>query len=126
MNSILAGLWFFTSLLYKGQPMEKPNPALIMSFDFRDSSVDVLRYSRTDESGFCERSAVYNFDGQYLVQTVTWVNPLNNPECASDPDMQLGSESQIRVRVQQGQLQTDFTVGEDILTYVWTPPPQVP
>lgn len=120
MNAILLGAWFFSSLIYQGSPMPRPNPDLIMQMHFLDDQTNLLRYERRDEQGFCEREARYEFDGKKLIQVVSWVNPKNNSNCASDPDMQLGSSSITPLSLVGDTLHMVLPLGEESLTYVWT------
>jgi hypothetical protein len=90
-----------------------------MIFQFDSDGTSRLRWSRLDERGFCERTAQYKTDGQILEQMIVWTSPENRPDCGKDPDMQIGRQTQTIYRVTGGRLETDFGLGDEILTYIW-------
>lgn len=120
MSSLILGVWFFSSLIYNGASLPRPNPDLIMTLNFQDKQINTLHYSRNNEVGFCERKAQYEYDGKNLKQTVIWVNPDNAPSCSQDADMRLGQVSTTPVRTDKEALYMDLPLGEEQLTFVWT------
>ena len=119
MNGLLSGIWIFASVIYQDRQLPRPNPDLMMTFDFRDASNDTLKYYRKNETGFCERNASYNFDGKFLTQTVTAVNPNNADFCSTDPDMNLGLTTRVPVEIKDGKIYMTFQLGEENLIYIW-------
>lgn len=87
------GAWRFDGFYYEGHYYPRPNPALLVDFEFHADGESKLSWRRENEDGFCERRANYSADGTLLTQHTTWVNPQNAPECGRDPDMQLDRES---------------------------------
>lgn len=119
MNSVLLGIWFFTNIIYRGELKPRPNPNLIMTIHFEDTTTNSIRYYRENESGFCERKASYEFKSNILKQKVTWVNPENMPSCSADPDMMMGKESSTKLEASDGQLLLHLAIGPEELIYVW-------
>lgn len=121
MSTSLLGIWLFTSLIYHGSPMPKPNPNLVMTINFISDSENILRYARIGEAGFCERKALYVYDGKHLQQQVTWVNPQNNDSCNQDLDMQLNRYTNTDVQLNNNNLLMTLGLGDEVLTFVWEP-----
>lgn len=121
MSSLLTGLWFFSSLIYNGQELPRPNPNLVMTLEFNDPTHNTLRYQRKDETGFCERVASYSYKGTALEQTVISVNPQNADACSQDLDMQIGQVSTTRVEIKEKKLFMYLNLSGESLIYVWTP-----
>lgn len=121
MSSLLFGIWMFTHILYNGEIQPRPNPDLIMTINFEESGTDILHYYRKGERGTCTREANYTYDGTYLHQKVTSVDPNNSFYCSDDPDMQLGRTSSNVALVKDGKLYLELSMGEDVITYIWTP-----
>lgn len=115
----LIGVWLFTGLIFQGQDMPLPNPDLQIHYQFEEGGTNVLSYHRIGEQGFCERRAIYEFDGNTLIQQVTWLNPNNAPWCAQDPDMQIGYKSWSKAWLRDGKFHLAVMMGEDNLIYVW-------
>lgn len=120
MTSLILGIWFFSSLVYRDQNLPRPNPDLIMSIHFVDTKTNTLKYYRKNENGFCERQADYRIEDGLLYQTVVWVHPENADFCAQDPDMVLGTETRTPVEVNETSLKMQLPLGEEVITYVWT------
>lgn len=116
----LLGTWQFQLIRYRGKEMPRPNPHLILTLQFGADGVDVLRWSREGEPGFCERKARYVFADEKLTQEVFWINPDNAPECAKDPDMQLNVKSETPARLAAGRFETDFKLDDEPLIYLWS------
>lgn len=119
MNTLI-GLWLFTSLIYQGSSQPLPNPDLVITLDFYSATENRLKYYRKNEQGFCERTARFSFDGEYLVQEITQVNPLNADFCQTDPDMQLGRVSKNKLEVLGKNLWMHLDLGEEPIIFVWT------
>lgn len=119
----LFGRWQFDSLRYQGQEMPRPNPDLILIFEFREDGTDRLSWTRRDETGFCDRTAVYSAADGVLQELVVWVHPGNRGDCAQDPDMQLGRQASVPYRVENGRLELDLPLSDETLTYLWVPVP---
>lgn len=119
MNALL-GLWLFTSIIYNGQTQPRPNPNLIMTLNFVSESQNILKYSRENEPGFCERTAEYVWNDGLLIQKVIAVHPENASFCLQDPDMVLGTESATPLEQTSDALLMTLGLGDETLTYIWT------
>ncbi len=119
MNSII-GLWLFASIIYRETPAPRPNPDLMMTFKFSETE-NILHYYRNNQTGFCERTATYTYDGKNLHQTVTSVNEGNADFCAKDPDMQMGAVTDTPVTVVDGKIHMQLRLGEEDIIYIWEP-----
>lgn len=119
MSGALLGLWFFTSLIYRGEDLPLPNPALRIQYHFEETGFNTLRYHREGEEGFCERRALYEFSAERLVQQVVWVNPQNAIGCDQDMDMRLGYQSWTPAWIKDGKFHLAVQMGEENLIYVW-------
>lgn len=115
----LLGHWTFQSVLYRGHELPRPNPLLNLTFEFRSDGTNILRWSRQDERGACERTAHYQALDGFLDQIVVGVSPENRSDCAADPDMQNGNRSRTPYRLRNDRLELEFNLGEEIIVYVW-------
>jgi hypothetical protein len=115
----LIGIWIYTSLIYQGMPYPRPDANLQMQFVFNSESENQIHYFRKNEPGHCERTAKYVFKDNKLYQKVISVDPSNSPECADDPDMQIGRESESDLEVYENCMYLTLPLGEETLTYVW-------
>ncbi|MFN7729742.1 MAG: hypothetical protein ACK5P7_11350 [Bdellovibrio sp.] len=114
------GTWEFTSIRYQGQVRPRPNPDLVLRFEFFGDGTNRLHWTRIGERGFCERKARFTVQNGLLIQEVFWVNPNNGADCGRDPDMQMGSKSQTPLHLTQDTLETELNLGDETLTYIWT------
>lgn len=119
MFSQLIGMWFYSGLIYNGQPIPKPNPDLIIYYEFKSAGDNNLLYFRQGQSGQCQRQAEYRVEDNQIVQTITKVDESNSADCSADTDMQVGNKSIVPFRVQNDQLFLTVSLGEDELIYVW-------
>ncbi|MGZ3768851.1 MAG: hypothetical protein ACXVCP_05100 [Bdellovibrio sp.] len=126
MSSLLIGLWFFSSIIYRGEVLPRPNPDLMMTLNFEASGTDTLKYYRKGDDGSCARQATFQFNGKELVQKVISVNPENASFCNQDPDMQLGTISTNVSYLKDGKLFIEFEMGDETITYIWTPVNGIP
>lgn len=115
----LIGIWLYTSLIYQGVPYPRPDTNLQMYFIFNTETENQLFYYRNSETGHCKRTAHYFFEQNKIYQTVTNVDSTNAPECADDPDMQLGRESISDLEVTESCMYLTLPLGDETLTYVW-------
>lgn len=115
----IVGTWVVYKLILDGVERPPFNPDLIIEFTFNDDGTSRLYWHREGERGFCERYGLYAFDGEHLRETITWVNPANNSDCARDPDMQFGRETFQPARIENGDLHTFFEVDDQTLVFVW-------
>ncbi|QDK46723.1 hypothetical protein DOM22_16960 [Bdellovibrio sp. ZAP7] len=115
----LLGLWIFSSLIYQGQEVPRPNPALQIEYEFSSDGTNSLRYHRDGEPGFCERRALYQFSEETLMQEVVWINPSNADWCTQDSDMQLGRKTRSHIWFKNGRLFLDIEMGDEIISYIW-------
>ncbi len=121
MNSLILGAWVFTSLIYRGQEIPRPNPQLIMTFNFQDNGENILHYYRQGESGSCTRVAQFQFQKGKLHQEVIRASENNAVFCSSDPDMQVGNVSITPVAIRDDRMVMTLGLGEETLTYIWKP-----
>lgn len=118
MNSLI-GIWMYASLIYNGNPLQRPDERLKMYFAFTNSSVNEIMYSRDGENGHCRRKAEYEIKDGHLIQTVIEVDADNADFCSQDTDMQLGNFSTTKFEIKDGKLLLHLPLGDEILTYVW-------
>jgi hypothetical protein len=116
----LVGVWLFTSVVYQGQEIPRPNPALKMYYEFSDTGTNTLRYSRDGEQGFCERRSIYEFSGKVLTQEVVWVHPGNASWCDQDVDMRLGTRTRSNAWLSQGRFFLEMSLADEKIIYIWT------
>jgi hypothetical protein len=118
-NESIQGKWHYIGHFYQDVFQKPMNPNLVLTFEFTEDGTSRLRWHRTNENGFCERTGKYSFDGKHILDEVTWVNPENTYECGKDPDMQLGHKTETPARLVDGNLQTDLPLGDSFLIFVW-------
>lgn len=118
MNHLI-GIWFYTSLIYQGKPIPRPDQNLQMYFVFTSENENQLFYYRTLENGFCKRTARYFYNENKIYQKILNVDPANADECSEDPDMQPGLESISDLEVTQNCMYLTLPLGDETLTYVW-------
>ncbi|MGZ3725911.1 MAG: hypothetical protein ACXWQQ_08920 [Pseudobdellovibrio sp.] len=119
MNSLL-GIWLYTSLIYQGHPIDRPDPSLQMYFIFNNANENELYYYHTSENGSCRRKASYVLENGKLMQKITFVEESNANFCNDDPDMQLGRESVSELQIDGDHLYLKLPLGDETITYVWT------
>lgn len=117
----LFGVWQFTAIRYQGTEMPPPNPNLVIIYQFDDDGHNRLFWARKDEKGFCERRGLYVATQSEFLDYITWVNPKNRGDCGQDPDMHLGRLVKNTYRVADGRFELDLPLGDETLTYIWTP-----
>jgi hypothetical protein len=98
----ILGSWQYDGFFYQNHRYPNPNSDLKLTFTFDPGHTSRLFWKRDGTSGFCERKGTYNISGQVLTQTVTWLNPKNDPSCAQDPDMQMPRNTQNRIEIKPG------------------------
>lgn len=118
-KSYMIGKWQFIGIIFDDVYQDRPNPNLILTFEFNSDGTDILHWKRVGEDGFCERHGQWSLENGVLEDEVVWVNPNNNDTCASDPDMQLGKISYTPVWVADGKLYTEFPFADKVMIYVW-------
>ncbi len=116
---MILGSWLFVSLLYNGQILPPPNPNLVIQYVFQSDGINRLHYERKDESGVCDRFALFEFDGELLDQQVTWSAPHNAYFCDQDPDMQVGSFSRTKAFIKNHQLFISVQMGAEEIFFIW-------
>lgn len=117
----IIGKWKFIGHIYKGKMIPPMNEKLIIIFQFLPDKTDILKWYRIDEDGFCERKGQYQYDGQYITDEITWINPKNAYECAKDPDMMLGRKTTSVLKRMGERLYLELPLGDDVITYIWEP-----
>lgn len=119
MNSLI-GIWLYASLVYQGQPVNRPDPALQMYFTFESNSTNEIFYYRKGETGFCKRKASYQIEQDEIVQTVISVDEGNADFCGQDSDIQLGQTSRTKFQIVDDALWLYLPLGDETLIYVWS------
>lgn len=119
-DSNLVGTWQFTSIIYQEQVLPLPNPDLDLRFIFYANGHLRLKWSRHNESGFCEKKADYTTLGNILYQKTTWLNPKNHHSCSTDPEMQMSSETYTVFQIHQKKLQLHLNLGDEEIVYVFS------
>lgn len=117
-NRYLQGEWHLEGMIYRGHKVPPLNPNLNLRWNFFDNGTERLYWSRQGENGFCERFANYQVQDGYITEKVFSMNPANNPECAQDPDMQLGRETKTKIEIQIQQILLHLQLGDEELIYV--------
>lgn len=115
----LVGDWIFYKVIYQGEERPPFSPNLQLTFTFFEDGTDILRYTRANEEGFCERKGEYTYQKGILNDEVIWVNPANNSDCSLDPDMQKGNVTKTKVEIVNGDLHLYLTLSGEPLIYVW-------
>lgn len=118
MNTLL-GIWLYTSLINQGHPVPRPDPSLVMYFNFLNDHSNEIIYYRTGEQGFCRRLAEYHVEINEIVQTVISSDENNADFCGQDTDMQVGSYSRVKYEIEGPILRLYLPMGEDEIVYVW-------
>lgn len=118
MLEAILGIWFFDSMSQGGTTLPS-NPAWELRFEFKDDGTNTLFYKRADEDGFCERTAVYHYSDQLLIQQVSWVNPQNASWCSADVDMQLGRQGANKVVINDDELKLYIPFPGEEVIYHW-------
>lgn len=119
MSGALWGAWVFVGLIYQGHNLPPPNPDLRLEYRFEESGRNTLSYHRRNERGFCEREALYRWDGSVLYQKVETLHPDNAPWCGDDRDMQAGFESWSRAWIENDRFHLALSLGEEEIIYLW-------
>jgi hypothetical protein len=116
LNSDVAGNWQYDGFFYQGHRYPNPNPALKLTFTFNADQSERLYWKRDDEAGFCERKGTWSLQSDLLNQTVTWLNPANDPSCAQDSDMQMGRATQNHISIDKDELSIHMDLnGQDFI-----------
>ena len=114
----LDGEWKLVGMIYRGEEVPPLNPLLNLRWTFFANGTERLYWDRQGENGFCERFANYNIlDGQ-IHETVFAINPLNNFECAQDPDMQVGRYTVNPIEIKQQKILLHLQLGDEELIYI--------
>lgn len=121
----ILGKWKFVAYIYQGVLNPPLNPKLDLFYQFTNDGQDELFYSRTDESGFCNRkgefSLSYENNQQILTDRVVWVNEKNNDACSRDTDMQLDNLAIVPIQFIKGQLLIEVGLAGESFIYVFSP-----
>lgn len=117
-QTVLKGEWKLTEMVYRGVRVPPLNPKLNLSWTFFENGTDRLFWSRTGESGFCERFANYEILESKLHEEVFAVNPMNSADCAQDPDMQAGRDTTNVIEINQDEILLHLQLAEEELIYV--------
>lgn len=119
-QEIPSGQWKLTEMIYHGERVPPLNPRLNLFLTFFDNGTDRLFWDRTGESGFCERFAHYEILNNKLHETVFAVSPFNSPDCAQDPDMQMGRETSNVIEINNNEILLHLQLADEELIYVFT------
>lgn len=118
MNSLI-GIWMFVSVIYQGQLLPRPNPDLVIYYNFETENINEVFYFRKNERGTCRRKAEYQLKDSYLEQKVISTDPANAEFCSQDTDMQMGNFSRTKYEIKDGKLYLYLPLGEDGIVYIW-------
>lgn len=116
--SPIAGNWQFVDYIYEGEKQTRPNPQLVLQYEFFETGLNRLFWIRKNETGFCERHARYIYNEPWIEQEVTWVNPENAAECSQDVDMQMGNKNKARLENVDGKLHLYIPFKGEHMIYV--------
>lgn len=117
-ESLIWGQWKYIGFIYRGAFQGPPNPNLVLTFEFLEDGSDILKWSYTNEEGFCERKGQYSYDGVHLTDKIVWVNPKNSIECQKDPDMVNGKVQITPLRRVDNQIQLEIPLSDETLIYI--------
>lgn len=112
------GVWKYSELIYRGQILPLPNPDLNLTWTFFDNGTERLHWTEKGETSFCERFAHYELRDDKIFETVFAINPRNGPECAKDPDMQVGRETSNKIEIQERQILFHMQMGDEEVVYI--------
>jgi len=115
---VLQGEWVLTGMIYRGAEIPPLNPNLNLRWSFFSNGTERLYWDRKGEKGFCERFANYQITDTQIHEEVFAVNPLNSPECAKDPDMQVGRRTSSKIEIQEQKILLYLQMGDEELVYV--------
>lgn len=118
-SSELWGEWSFLKAVRAGHEIFPPGMAEHIEFIFDQEGYNSLIYR--DEMGrvLCQRRARYDWNGEKLMQRITWVSPGNDPSCSSDPDMQLGKTAINTAYIKNNDLYINILLSDETLSYIW-------
>jgi hypothetical protein len=119
VDETIVGEWLFIKMHYKNQDLPPRDPRLELKFRFESTGQSRLYWTFDQGRSFCERLAEYSFDGSLLKEKITWVNPKNANSCGSDPDMQLGRETQTQAFMKDSFLWINIGLGAEDFFYIW-------
>lgn len=117
-ESQIWGQWKYIGFIYRGAFQGPPNPNLVLTFEFFEDGSDILKWSYTNEEGFCERKGQYSYDGVQLTDKIVWVNPKNSIECQKDPDMVNGKIQITPLRRVDNQIRLEIPLSDETLIYI--------
>ena len=112
------GKWSIYQVIFRGDPREPTHT--LLELDLQDGQ-SRLFWKQIDDEGFCERTGNYRYSYPFLEDEVTWANPKNLIECATDPDMRVGNRSITKADDTDGMLRLYLPLGDDQLIYVFKP-----
>lgn len=116
----LPGHWQFYKKIFRGTEMpEPPSANLRMHFEFTEQGDSRLWWWHEGESDHCQRKGRWKLEENLLVDEVAWVDPENTPECAKDPDMQLGKVNRTPYKFRGPDLSLELHLGDEPLEMVW-------
>lgn len=114
------GSWFYVAKIIDGTRVPEPESATLrLFFEYFPNQGSRLYWYHLGENDWCERRGNYVTRAGHIYDEVTWVNPNNSRQCASDPDMQHGRYTRTRYEIVDGELHLFFQVGEIQLIMVW-------
>ncbi|NQZ00437.1 MAG: hypothetical protein HRT45_07185 [Bdellovibrionales bacterium] len=121
LQADLVGYWQYDRYSYQGSEHPRPNPRLLLYFQFFETGTKRIWWRRTNEQGYCERVGTYTYNADQCTFTdkIVWVNPENNAECGSDPDMRLGRTATSRLELNDGSLHLYFELKGELFVYIF-------
>ncbi|RME14817.1 MAG: hypothetical protein D6797_07995 [Bdellovibrio sp.] len=118
LNKIF-GVWQYYKFIYEGKEHPPLHPDLQMIFEFNPNGTNRLYWTYKGQNLFCERKGQYIYKDCVLLDKITWVNPNNSPNCASDPDMRKGRITKTKLQIINGELYLWLSLAGKPFIYVW-------
>lgn len=114
----IVGRWLYVGFIYQGQTYAPLDPDLVLYFEFTKDGYSKLEWSWKNSASTCARWALYANDEKTIDQWVVWSDPQNAPDCQKDPDMKIGSRSQIPYLAEDRLLYLEISLDSNPLFYI--------
>lgn len=117
-TALLLGLWHYESYRYQGQ-IHPPQTVSNMVYEFKPDGTDRLYWELDGPGRFCERTGRYQIRGELLYDEVVEVNSANDPQCARDPDMRLGTKTETLFYFENQKLVLTLSLGSEHIDLIF-------